>query len=1512
MNRPLFSLTAKALYTGALVFCIATASDADTYRLLPDNRGTQSAPVEFSDPANWTNTTAGTMAVTCPQPADTIWIGTYSATHIGYIALDDDYSIADFTYAYNILHLLRSASAASDVTTLTITGNIGGGAYQQYHAYSGTKLVFPQGSSLTGATGDASAAGVDANGGEIDVSGSVRSRHIVWQARNGGKLVVAPSSYGQTGDTASINDKFTIDNSGSSILFPNGLTITGGNSSWANEFNHNNGTVTFGGDFTSVSPWTYTWKAGTLAATANCSFSSTVAFVIPDSRTLTADTASGATLAIPATASIGSGVSLTKTGSGDLLFAGAALPATMSINAGGLALGAAGSYDLSSATFAANTKLKLGASGITLTSLDASIANATFGVADGFAPASGATVLTCADATVLAAARTGLNADLSPIGISVEISGNSLVAESHYTFNSSTVTDLNDVNGWVNQLAAPAGQPAIISGSGTAAVMDNTVPAYSAISVADGASLTIAAERSIPATTLAAGTSLHIAQAGVTMQTVSYEGYIPASDTVIGTMDPSSAITNLTDISGIIGGSSWATDLKNTPYSRVYVSAIDNGAKLQVQFKQWESNSGGSYMKCTVIELWKDAGGDIYAKAVRAAYRQNNPDYDYDFMTGSNHTTANIATSDGTSNYGVKGLSFTAPVLASTTSYALQSYTGTLPLTATIVGTMDPAASITSLRGFAGTMAGSWSGHGIVQKTLAKSMDSGASLLVQFKVVDGSTTKCAIVRFTNAGGTIYAQTVAARYLNGQQDIDHDFVNADGSYNGTQADAAGNDTDPGYGIKDFSFEAPVDTLSVMTTVTAAGDFTTTGSGSVEVDVEEGCVLDLSDVDVTTAATLVKTGLGIIVFGDELPSALSVSAGILAVQPYVEYDMTGVTVGNGVSVYAAIDGTYKPAIAVPQQNGTTVYVTGDTYVGVGGWDTLANWASGALPDASATAHIYGPGTVLTMTAAPAAMPAAISVENGATLRIAADATLPVMSLDKDAALDIVSGTVTLSSALTCIGSANGGTVEIPSLTVQSGATLRVPGDTRFSNVDISLYGTIAQSSDGKLTFGYAAAGQTTYIGLYAEGATVRLGGGSNYDVRRIGICCPEVGGCVVAVRDIVFKDMPTVGTHFPSWSYPDGFHLGYNNPTGETFEVVFDNTKWGVDGNLFVYGGATFRLINGSSFKNSEEYGYWNRHAGVKENGRIFVGAGSELRLNAMGNGGGIPFDVTVNETGHEAVTVEDGGIFETFRWSGNNKGVFASSNGVVRIYNPRYDDAGNNWHYVNVPFDKLSAVALATNSLLTFTTRNGTSSRGFKDGSGPRVVAFADVPITGNGGSITLSNANVNAFGVVVRSASNTATGTAGVSPAEAGMGDTTLYFASGANWAGTVLAGDVSLTNLTDGAAAAAVDFGSLDLTAGKTFPVRVWAHTSPTANDTINVGTYVNDGGELVPVLMDGAAEEKFAGGTRVVVGKIAKTSPLPKVPATWRAIREPIEGDDANDQLTLKPMVGLTILLR
>ena len=669
-------------------------------------------------------------------------------------------------------------------------------------------------------------------------------------------------------------------------------------------------------------------------------------------------------------------------------------------------------------------------------------------------------------------------------------------------------------------------------------------------------------------------------------------------------------------------------------------------------------------------------------------------------------------------------------------------------------------------------------------------------------------------------------------------------------------------------------------------------------------------DLSNVSVGSGAATIKlTAFGATI--DSLPAALA-SATFLA-------DFSNVAVGTVVlnssdqtvlakaksdldasapaGMTLAVSGTM---LSLEAQSAYAFTTTGDL-LGAAGW-------GGAVPPAGVEVSIEGSGVVATYASGEIPAWTSITVKDGATLRFTGDATLPPVILNKSATLAIDNNaTLTLAN----IGDISGiaAASQVPVLSVASGATLNVPGGMKFSNVNINLKGTMAVSPAGTITFGYAAAGETTYIGFNSVGGKITNGVVWGYDGCRIEICCPEQGGTVIAPESIVFKDMPVIGEYLPTNSdnYWNGFSLGVNNPENVSFNVVFDNTKWNASGNLYVKGGATFWLKNDSVYMNDETYSLYNRHAEVSGNGCIIIESGSELRIDAMGNSGDTPAVFNASVMGHESVIVADGGIYDNYRTTGNGNGVFAASNAVITVHVPIIDEdvtgSSGTKHYcnTNVVFEGFSSVSLATNSTMTITTRNSSSSYSrFTDNSGDRVVSLADVPITGEG-SIALDNANVNKFGVIVTSGSNTATGSASVVAPGEGEGETTLYFADGANWAGTVTAGNVALTNLVDSAAACTNTFGTLDLAAGTTFPIRVWKTGGViVAHDGLNVGSYANNGGKIVLVAM----AEELAPGDSFILGTVGDGS-NPAVGGKWESRSE-------NGILKVKYSSGLTVILR
>ena len=1015
--------------TAACAFAVASAQ-ADMYFLGGEsnesNVGSSSSPVSWSDTTNWT-------PAVVPEGTDEVnWAPSKTGSHRhAYVSLDGDYAIGSLTTKYRTLHLYRDSQADKNPVTFTINTQLGGSGYQKCHEVNnGVKIVLPVGATMVCSAGDHDWSGLSVlTGGEADVFGAVQSRVMRINVASGGVLIFAPKSYAIHSWGRSDDDHDEINIGGGTASFPKGIEMTGTSSTPNNQLNQSNGTVTFGGNFTSELPWTYTWSGGMLNITNDCAFGANVALTIPADAAVTLDVANGKTFSVSSFTADSTAV-VTKTGGG--VFAFAPTEASVAVNAGGIGLATAMTYDLSNVTFAEGTTVALSALGATVNAYNSSLEeNATF-TADLSGATAGAVVLNSSDAALLEKAKAELAGSL-PEGFGLSVNGTMLSVEVQSNYN--------------------------FGGSGN-----------------------------------------------------------------------------------ILDGSFW----------------------------------GGSF---------------------------------------------------------------------------------------------------------------------------------------------------------------------------------------------------------------------------------------------------------------------------------PSA-----------------------------------------------GMDVAITGATTVAILSYGEFPAWSS-------------------------------IEVKDGATLRIETNATLRAVTLNKDASLVVANDAVV---TLANLGDLSGVATmqQIPVLSIASGSTLNVPGGMKFSNVHISLAGTVATTSAGGLTFGYAAPGDTTYIGLTSNGGTISVEPGSgDYNTSPLGFCCPAAGGIVSAVGDITLTDTAILPVYLRSEvTYPltvahqIGFYLGVNNPADSLFEVVFDNTQWGVLGSFFIKGGATFRLVNGGSYKNFESVGYWGRYAQISENGRLVVGSGCEFRLNSLGDYGTHALEVNPSSASHQAIVVEDGGIFETYRFSGNGKAVFAASNSIYRIYQPsQYNEhysesSGTTTIYdtTNVPFAGFAAVSLAESSTLTFSTRNKVfwDSGQFDETSGDRVVSLADVPITGDNASVALSNANKNVFGVIVKSGANTATGTASVvAPAE-GLGATTLYFANGANWAGTVVAGNVTLTNLVDAAAACTNSFGALDLAAD--FPFRVWKENGAiVANDVLNVGRYVDSGGLLVPTSVTGEAFER---GDRIAVGRISKSaaSTLPRAIRRWFATTEPIDGDDDNVMLVLVYGRGFQVVFR
>lgn len=736
-----------------------------------------------------------------------------------------------------------------------------------------------------------------------------------------------------------------------------------------------------------------------------------------------------------------------------------------------------------------------------------------------------------------------------------------------------------------------------------------------------------------------------------------------------------------------------------------------------------------------------------------------------------------------------------------------------------------------------------------------------------------------------------------------------------------------------------------------------------SSSVTLDVAQGKTFAAPNITADSSATIEKTGDGVFSFSP-VDASVAVRGGGIGLATDGTYDLSRVTFAQGTTVsLAALGATVNSYDASLEQNatfaadlsaasagaivlnstspallekaktdlagslpsgfgfsinGTTLLVETQSAYNFrtsGEIGAAAGWGE-ALPPDGADVAVSGEGVVATLSSG--AFPAwnSIEVKNGATLCVTTDATLPHVILSLDATLEIAGGaTVTLADAANLTGNATAS--QLPVVSVAAGATLNVPGGMKFRNVNVDLKGTVATTSDGGITFGYAAARETTYIGFTAAADSVidiKEGSSSSYGLDALEFCCPAVGGTVVAVDALTLTGvkLPKSSGHDYTTGHHHGFHLGVNNPSAEMFEVIFDSMRWGVGGKVYIKGGATFRLRNNAAFINYEHHTAWDRYAEISEKGRLVVDEGCEFRLNALGNYGDRSLVLNPSEDGFQSIVVKDGGVFETYRSSGSRKGVFAAEGQVeYRVFEPYiyYETSlGQVYSTKNIPFEGLSSVEVKADSVLKFTTRNQANGHGYFNSGDDRVVSLADVPITG-GGSIALDNANANVFGVIVKSGSNTATGSAGVVAPAAGEGATTLWFDDGANWAGTVIAGNVALTN-TAGSAAASADFARLDLADGAEFPVRVWkVNGVVSTNDTLNVGLYVNNGGAIALVPAGGATLDD---GDRVTLGTIGENSPLPKVVAPEGCGRWEARRDAGTGLLEIVRRSGFVITIR
>lgn len=560
----------------------------------------------------------------------------------------------------------------------------------------------------------------------------------------------------------------------------------------------------------------------------------------------------------------------------------------------------------------------------------------------------------------------------------------------------------------------------------------------------------------------------------------------------------------------------------------------------------------------------------------------------------------------------------------------------------------------------------------------------------------------------------------------------------------------------------------------------------------------------------------------------------------------------------------------------------------------YSTSGDFDDGSIPSSGATVAITGLGTVITLTdpddvAAFAAL-GSIEVKDGATLsiRTAVSSGLPPIILNINATLEITNNaTVALANAanLTCIAMPT----QLPVLSIASGSTFSVPSGMKFKNVDFRLYGTVTKPTNADLSpvFGYAEYGETTYFAFTSDGGTFDFHSNQSAGCGSVSIVCPASGGTVVPVGTIVLRNTTRTVT---GWADFGNWEFGVNNPTSTSFDVLVDGTSLDCSAFFYAAGAAHLTLVNGSNIQRNSHCGGHYFSQAIKDAATVTIGEGCYLDFTT---GDGV-FAID-SQSAVDSVKVADGGVYNvTYNSSGWVRGVFVSDGGVLGV-GKLYSSSSS----TREPrADLLCGFGSARLDGDLYIVSTNVGFLGNTDWD--RHTTMANIPFSGTGDVTITNGVPAYPFTVTMQNGASTATGTIKVAKVD-GDAETTLYFADGANWAGTVVSGNVALTNLVDSAAACTNTFGTLDLAAGTELKIRVWKTGGViVAHDGLNVNSYVNNGGRIVLVPMD----EELKPGDSFILGTVGDDS-SPAFAGRW-------EGRKVDGCLKVKYSSGMTVIMR
>ena len=742
---------------------------------------------------------------------------------------------------------------------------------------------------------------------------------------------------------------------------------------------------------------------------------------------------------------------------------------------------------------------------------------------------------------------------------------------------------------------------------------------------------------------------------------------------------------------------------------------------------------------------------------------------------------------------------------------------------------------------------------------------------------------------------------------------------------------------------------------VVTKTGAGEFVL-GKNPVASLVQQAGIVTISRIGVLPASFTMNAGTlrvekqDLTLEGRSFPSGytLDVRAPGLRVDSPVSYSDLAITLGDELSaggVYAlqsddaaflsyaksAIEASGDYEARIEGDGIKVVYVPDNTFDASASSDLsdVTAWKGGRVPEGE-DVIISGAGMAQLTASSPSFR--TVAVQNGATLSVSGGTLeepvdLPPVSLAYDARLLVEGGAFAQSTnGIDCVATA----VHLPVLEVATNATLtlQTPGlpkavtaslsgtgsgnadyGFRLYNVNLKWYGQIRMTTEQTDTekvyrmsqglIGWAAAGDTTYIGLDCQGGTLyRI---DTYNTQTCNytplmIVYPDVGGTVIPVGTLLLRDYRREGE---GQYVGSGTQFGVNSPASVRIPVLVDgNTLLKGDGYNKVAGGADVTLRGPARWEYEHDFANDHNYRRLMQ----LLGTGT-LTLEDGGYLGITPTCADISYCGiHNLGTMDDAvslcakdsyvGFWE---WIGNGKTIAHIEDSYIMVGQLYRVSASqgidSRWRQMPL-FEGFKSIEVPEGKTMWVTATNIWRGATHWDlvHDWDRVTKFGP-PITG-GGNVSVTNALKGtqakySMTAIITNSENTATGLATAEPPSPAGAKSYLLFADGANWAGTVVAnGRVGLTNLTaEAAAPVSVTFGTLLFETN--FPVRLWKSEGVTTNDVINITGGVSGGYGLEPEFMDGYEPQI---GDTFMLGAYPANVALPKLAAghKWRLYTE------------------------